>query len=164
MAAVTYSTVGITKSASFWSDATPVARLRAAVFRKDRFPRPTVFFRLYTGDFAEPFPPPLRELFCPRRSSLGRAPQRAARPLIPGRARPAPALSHLLWRLRASAFRATLLTKSRLPMQGITRCKKLSLQDKSTPASGDAGEIFSSLPRRCHLCFGLPGFGAGLAG
>ena len=45
---------------------------------------------------------------------FGRAPQRAARPLIPGRARPAPARRHLLWRLRAYAFRATWLKKQTL--------------------------------------------------
>ena len=61
-----------------------------------------------SGDFAEPFPPPLRASLRARRSSLGRAPQRATRPLIPGRARPAPARLHLLWRSRAYAFRATL--------------------------------------------------------
>ena len=70
--------------------------------------------RIYNpGDFAEPFPPPLRSLLWPRRSSLGRAPQRAARPLIPGRARPAPARLHLLWRSRAYAFRADLQQKNK---------------------------------------------------
>ena len=67
-----------------------------------------------SGGFAEPFPPPLRTLFWVRRSSLGRAPQGAARPLTRGRARPAPALSHLLWRLRASALTAIMLKQQTL--------------------------------------------------
>ena len=61
------------------------------------------FIHLYSGDFAEPFPPPLRASLRARRSSLRRAPQRAPRPLIPGRARPAPAR-----RCRAYASRARL--------------------------------------------------------
>jgi len=75
-------------NALFLSDATPFARLRAAVFRKDRFPRQTVCNFRKAGDFAEPFPPPLRELLCPRRFSLRRAPQGVAHPLIRGRAKP----------------------------------------------------------------------------
>ena len=66
------------------------------------------FTQLYAGDFAEPFPPPRRTLLRARRSSLGRAPQRAARPLIPGRARPAPARLRHLRRSRAYAFHAIL--------------------------------------------------------
>ena len=39
---------------------------------------------------------------------FGRAPQRAARPLIPGRARPAPALTRLFCRVRANALRTAM--------------------------------------------------------
>ena len=41
--------------------------------------------QLYTGDFAEPFPPPLRGLLWSRRSSLRRAPQGLPQPLTRGR-------------------------------------------------------------------------------
>ena len=80
------------------------------------------FIQLNAGDFAEPFPPPLRASLRARRSSLGRAPQRAARPLIPGRARPAPAPTRLLRRLGASALDATML-KRQTALFGQTKRK-----------------------------------------
>ena len=40
------------------------------------------------GDFAEPFPPPLRELFCPRRSSAPSRPARGYSPLDPRQGAP----------------------------------------------------------------------------
>ena len=63
--------------------------------------RNTPFIQLPAGDFAEPFPPPLRASLWARRSALGRAPQGVAHPLTRGRARPAPARLHLLRRSRA---------------------------------------------------------------
>ena len=40
------------------------------------------------GDFAEPFPPPLRELLCPRRSSAPSRPARVCAPLDPRQGTP----------------------------------------------------------------------------
>jgi len=61
MTAVTFFAASNAISALFFlSDATPFARLRAAVFRKDRFPHQTVCNFRKAGDFAEPFSPPLR--------------------------------------------------------------------------------------------------------
>ena len=55
--------------------------------------------QLYSGDFAEPFPPPLRASLRARRSSLRRAPQGVPHPLTRGRgAAPAPALTGLYGR------------------------------------------------------------------
>ena len=54
MTTVTSLVVGNTKSVLFLSDATPVARLRAAVFRKYRFPQPIVCSIIY-GRFCGTF-------------------------------------------------------------------------------------------------------------
>ena len=109
MAAVTYFAVGSTKNAFFLSDATPVARLRTAVFRKDRFKQPSVCHSPNRAILRNLFRRPCALLYERAGLRFGRAPQRAAPPLIPGRARPAPARHHLLRRSRASAFRANLL-------------------------------------------------------
>ena len=72
------------------------------------------FIHLYSGGFAEPIPSPLRASLRARRSSLSRAPQRAPRPLIPGRGdTPAPARLHLLWRSRAYASHTRLATEKK---------------------------------------------------
>jgi hypothetical protein len=62
------------------------------------------FTHLYTGDFAEPFPPPLRASLRARRSLLRRAPQGVPHPLTRGRVdNPAPALTGFLQPVRAYA-------------------------------------------------------------
>ena len=109
MAAVTYFAVGNTKNAFFLSDATPVARLRAAVFRKDRFPRPTSCNSATRAILRNLFRRPCTTFYGRAGLRFGRAPQGAARPLTRGRARPAPARLRLLWRSRATASRAILL-------------------------------------------------------
>jgi 7-cyano-7-deazaguanine reductase len=62
------------------------------------------FTHLYSGDFAEPFSPPLRASLRARRSSLRRAPQGVPHPLTRGRVDdPAPALTDFLESVRAYA-------------------------------------------------------------
>ena len=74
MPTVTSFVGGATKSVAILSDATPVARLRAAVFRKDRFPQQTVYSIIhgrFCGTFsAAPAHPRVR------RSSLWSRPAR----------------------------------------------------------------------------------------
>ena len=91
MAPVTSFVAGNTKYASFFVRCDSRRSTPGGCFPQ----RPlsaTSRVRLYkSGGFAEPFPPPLRGLFRPRRSSLGRAPQGVAHPLTCGRgAAPAP--------------------------------------------------------------------------
>ena len=94
--------------------------------------RDAPFTQLYAGDFAEPFPPPLRTLFWARRSALGRAPQGVTHPLTRGRARPAPARLRLLWRSRASASGAMMLKQQ-------------------TASSTSLGKSAPHMPRRCPM-------------
>ena len=74
-----FFTVGNNKNASFLSDATPFARLRAAVFRKDRFPPPTVCAVIYGRFCGTFFAAPARfftsaQVFAPSRPAKGCAP------------------------------------------------------------------------------------------
>ena len=108
MTTVTSLVVGNTNGASFFVRCDSRRSTPGGCFPQRSLPETDRVRLDNAGDFAEPFPPPLRDLLWTRRSSLGRAPQRAARPLIPGRARPAPALRRLLWRLMAYASRAIL--------------------------------------------------------
>ena len=67
------------KMLSFLSDATPFARLRAAVFRKHRFPRQTVYALIYGRFCGTFFAAPARfftsaQVFAPSRPAKGSAP------------------------------------------------------------------------------------------
>ena len=103
LSTVTSSVVGNTSRAFFFYPMRLPSLDSGRLFSAKIAFRDAPFIQLYAGDFAEPFPPPLRDLLWSRRSALGRAPQGAARPLTPGRARPAPARLHLFWRSRAYA-------------------------------------------------------------
>ena len=111
MTTVTPLVVGYAKDASFFVRCDSRRSTAGGCFPQTSLSAANRVQLCESGDFAEPFPPPLRPLFWARRSALGRAPQRAARPLIPGRARPAPALLHPLWRSRAYASNAALQKK-----------------------------------------------------
>ena len=67
--------------------------------------RDKLFTHLYTGGFAEPFSPPLRGLFCPRRSSLRRAPRHSKKLPSPPfeAARPLRGCGYFLETLRSGA-------------------------------------------------------------
>ena len=101
---------------------------------------------LYTGDFAEPFSPPLRASLRARRSSLRRAPQGPARPLTRGRANPAPDRLRLLWRSRSNASRADLQQKKYRIFVIFPSRRRGKLARRFLPRPGGRSRWCSSAP------------------
>ena len=151
---VTSFIVGNNKSAFFCP-----MRLRSLdsgrLFSANTAFRDKPFTHLYSGGFAEPFPPPLRASLRARRSSLRRAPQGLPQPLTRGRGdTPAPARLHLLWRSRAyashtrlTAEKPTALYCFPLPAQRffIFRCRN----SNSSAAQEQGARLTTMHRRRC---------------
>ena len=88
MTTVTFFVVGNTKDARFFVRCDSVRSTPGGCFPQRSLSATSRVRLSRAGDFAEPFPPPLRELFCPRRSSAPSRPARGCAPLDPRQGAP----------------------------------------------------------------------------